>query len=306
MATSANGWPAITSSGDARLTVIEPVPGRKFRVHRDAAAAFDYVIRRYHAEVEPITGGILDDWSYAYRPIRGGKRYSNHASGTAIDLNATQHPLGRKGTHSAAQLRAMDRIAGDLRGTMRHGARWSRPDAMHWEVSPGTTAAQLKAAVQAAPALRQYALGERVLEVGSTGADVAALQRMLGVADDGDFGPLTHKALQAWQTAQGLDADGVYGPMSHAKAATVPNPTSTAKDLPVTDPSASSPNLPQTDPVPSEWHARIARKGSALGGTTSLVAVLAHFDATAEATRAEIKALCAEIAALKAQLKEGN
>jgi hypothetical protein len=50
------------------------------------------------------------------------------------------------------------------------------------------------------------------LRRGSDGPAVAALQKALGVDDDGHFGPRTEQALADWQEAHGLYADGVYGP----------------------------------------------------------------------------------------------
>ena len=50
-----------------------------------------------------------------------------------------------------------------------------------------------------------------LLKKGSTGEDVKALQRFLGLADDGSFGPGTEAAVKAWQQKQGLAADGIVG-----------------------------------------------------------------------------------------------
>jgi hypothetical protein len=75
-----------------------------------------------------------DEWGYAFRDVRGvpGK-LSNHASGTAIDLNATKHPLGKVGTFPADKVPIIRALAkkyrlawgGDYRG---------RVDEMHFEV----------------------------------------------------------------------------------------------------------------------------------------------------------------------------
>ena len=63
------------------------------------------------------------------------------------------------------------------------------------------------------------------LTVGSTGADVTALQQILvskgftmpaGVAM-GTFGPLTKSAVAAWQASVGLPSTGYVGPLSRAK-----------------------------------------------------------------------------------------
>jgi putative chitinase len=57
----------------------------------------------------------------------------------------------------------------------------------------------------------------QVLRVGSRGAEVAALQKALGITADGSFGPGTEKALKEWQQAQGLTPDGVAGPKTLSK-----------------------------------------------------------------------------------------
>ncbi len=89
----------------------------------------------FHRLIEPIDKGQLDDWGYAFRPIRGTTVHlSNHASGTAIDLNATKHPLGASGTFKKAQERT-------IRELCRHyGLRWGgdyevRKDEMHFEIN---------------------------------------------------------------------------------------------------------------------------------------------------------------------------
>jgi len=52
----------------------------------------------------------------------------------------------------------------------------------------------------------------RTLVYGSHGADVARLQRRLGVSADGNYGPGTYAAVQAYQRAHGLAVDGIAGP----------------------------------------------------------------------------------------------
>lgn len=52
---------------------------------------------------------------------------------------------------------------------------------------------------------------QRTLRMGDEGPDVAWLQRKLGLAADGDFGPATKTAVIAFQEAHGLGADGIVG-----------------------------------------------------------------------------------------------
>ena len=52
------------------------------------------------------------------------------------------------------------------------------------------------------------------VRLGSRGADVAALQQLLGLAADGIFGPVTLKAVIRFQAQAGLAADGIVGPLT--------------------------------------------------------------------------------------------
>jgi putative chitinase len=55
------------------------------------------------------------------------------------------------------------------------------------------------------------------LRVGSKGDLVQRVQKALGIAADGDFGPGTERAVKAWQQANGLTADGIVGPKTLEK-----------------------------------------------------------------------------------------
>lgn len=127
---SQNGWPVHTSSSS--LAPLDWITGR---VDPTTVAIFDYLCRRFDAEVEPIR--VDWSWGYAYRAIRGRTSgYSNHASGTAIDLNAPAHPLGKRGTFTPKQATAIRRILADLDGAIRWGGNYSgRKDEMHFEVN---------------------------------------------------------------------------------------------------------------------------------------------------------------------------
>jgi hypothetical protein len=50
----------------------------------------------------------------------------------------------------------------------------------------------------------------------STRSDVRALQRKVGVAADGVFGPATERAVKRWQRRHGLVADGIVGPQTRS------------------------------------------------------------------------------------------
>ncbi|CAB4932806.1 unannotated protein [freshwater metagenome] len=58
---------------------------------------------------------------------------------------------------------------------------------------------------------------DSVLKRGDSGSRVVALQKALGITADGEFGTATHKAVRAFQRANGLAIDGVVGSMTASK-----------------------------------------------------------------------------------------
>ena len=137
---SANGWPVLTKDE----TAVIRVAGGAFRIAPACAPVFAAFIARYDAEVEDLSGPVLDDWSWADRLVRGSTTsISNHASATAVDLNATRHPRGSRGTFTDAQDRAIRRLRADF-PVLRYGGTFRTvPDEMHWEIdaSPAEVAA---------------------------------------------------------------------------------------------------------------------------------------------------------------------
>lgn len=135
MRSSQNGWPASKDPEEIQI-VSKRVPGTglKLRVAAPVAPLLIAFARDFHKEIERINEGQLDDWGYAYRDIRGASTLSNHASGTAIDLNATQHPLGAENTFTDEQARTIRRLC------RKYGLRWggdyrNRKDEMHFEIA---------------------------------------------------------------------------------------------------------------------------------------------------------------------------
>lgn len=55
---------------------------------------------------------------------------------------------------------------------------------------------------------------EVVVKKGMRGAAVRAVQRKLGIAADGVFGPATARAVKRFQRRRGLTADGIVGPIT--------------------------------------------------------------------------------------------
>jgi hypothetical protein len=55
-------------------------------------------------------------------------------------------------------------------------------------------------------------------------ADIRAVQRKVGVAADGVFGPMTERAVKRWQRRHGLVPDGIVGPQTRSAMGIGPGP----------------------------------------------------------------------------------
>lgn len=69
---------------------------------------------------------------------------------------------------------------------------------------------------QPKPATKKPQVG-RTLNRGDRGNDVKIVQKIVGVKQDGIFGPDTEAAVKRYQRAHGLTADGIVGPKTQAK-----------------------------------------------------------------------------------------
>ena len=131
---SYNGWPASKDVESIRIKSY-PIKGTKIKLRCAYLAAPLLVAfaEDFNELIEPIDGGALDDWGYCYRDVRGvpGK-LSNHSSGTAIDLNATKHPLGKAGTFPAEKVPMI--LALTRKYGLNWGGTWTRKDEMHFEI----------------------------------------------------------------------------------------------------------------------------------------------------------------------------
>jgi hypothetical protein len=147
MIKSANGWTASKVRTEIGIESF-PVPGTKMKLACAKAVAPLLVgfAAEFHELIEPIDEGTLDDWGYCFRQVRGSTdNLSNHSSGTAIDLNATQHPLGKAGTFPAEKV-PMIRALAKKYGLLWGGDYRNRKDEMHFEVTltPAKAAALIK------------------------------------------------------------------------------------------------------------------------------------------------------------------
>ena len=136
MTRSQNGWPVLLPE-ECRVWNINQGPVH-FRLHPGGAGFVLAHFALWYAEnVERIAGDSWDDWGHAVRTIRNSSDVvSNHASGTAIDINAQAHPLGRRHTLTDQQeWLLLRRLRGRYARLIRWGGQYQhRADEMHYEL----------------------------------------------------------------------------------------------------------------------------------------------------------------------------
>jgi hypothetical protein len=143
METSYNGYPASKDPAEIKIKSYS-VKGtdRKLRCAESVGPLLAAFAAEFHELIEPIDNGGLDDWGYCFRMVRGTTdKLSNHSSGTAIDLNATRHALGKVGTFPAEKVPMIRALA------KKYGLKWggdyvNRKDEMHFEVEVSATKAK--------------------------------------------------------------------------------------------------------------------------------------------------------------------
>jgi hypothetical protein len=143
MLKSYNGYPASKDPDEIRITsYLVKGTDRKLKCAESVGPLLAAFAAEFHELIEPIDAGVFDDWGYAFRMVRGTTdKLSCHSSGTAIDLNATKHPLGKVGTFPAEKVPMIRALA------KKYGLKWggdykSRADEMHFEVEVTQAKAQ--------------------------------------------------------------------------------------------------------------------------------------------------------------------
>ena len=146
METSYNGYPASKDPAaiDIKSYLVRGTD-RKLKCAESVGPLLAAFAAEFHELIEPIDEGTFDDWGYCYRMVRGdATKLSNHSSGTAIDLNATHHALGKVGTFPPEKVPMIRALA------KKYGLKWggdykNRKDEMHFEVE--VSAAKAKALI---------------------------------------------------------------------------------------------------------------------------------------------------------------
>lgn len=224
MPVSQNGW-----SANDRSVIETYVVGNGIKValrEGDAGFVLQHFANWFDANIRDIdlnyNNGDLDDWGYAERPIRGGSDLSNHASGTAIDINATQWPLGSAPSKylTAAEVAKVRAQLKFYDGVIRWGGDYTgRKDPMHFEInSDAASVARVAAKIRgevAQPAPAPAPSGD---------PDVRWIQERLNywgwnLVVDGVRGIKTTTAIREFQKAKRLASDGIVGPKTRAQLA---------------------------------------------------------------------------------------
>lgn len=202
---SQNGWPLVQPTAAGLRWNMPQVTG-SVRAGAVWVVLFN-LINQFAALVEPVQRN--KSWGYSYRRIAGSSKWSNHASATAVDLNAPMHPAGRRGTFKKSQYATIATILKGLDGVVRHGESFA--DGMHFEIAPKATQAQV---TTVAARLLQARLVAHGYDLGATGPGKDGV--------DGVRGAKTDAAVKEFQTAHGLDDDGIDGPKTWAALITTP------------------------------------------------------------------------------------
>lgn len=147
MAKSLNGWPVLVPS--STLLSRKRIPGTKrdITMRRSVLPLFLALGNDYHDWIKTVDTGAFDDAGYAYRQARAANDYSNHASGTALDINWSQEGAqgsswGKKFFDDPDHAKTVDWLK-ELYQIVDWGGDWRANDYMHWELKPGTTQADV-------------------------------------------------------------------------------------------------------------------------------------------------------------------
>lgn len=222
----ANGWTGVYPGGvPAHLLGVARAAGVAVTVQSALVPMVEALLTATERAGYDVLPG--QTWGYANRAIRGSSTPSNHSRGKAVDINSATNPMQSSfRTDIPPRVVAMWEACGWFWG----GRYLNRPDAMHFEylgrpsdVAQDTRRAQAYAGEKPTrPAASKWRErvdaepGSRTISRYDRGDDVALVQRFLALGDDGEFGPLTDRAVRRYQRMRGLDVDGIVGPKTWA------------------------------------------------------------------------------------------
>jgi hypothetical protein len=158
MPRSINRWPVLGDHSADLATGTVPGTNIRLRMRRDVLPLFLALAADWHRQVAPLRKGECG--AYDYRQARASSSWSDHSSGTAMDLNwaheGKQGPRGGMATMTPAQIKAAAALRTKYRvviwgGDKARGGDYRQPrywDPMHYALKPGTTVADVKAVIK--------------------------------------------------------------------------------------------------------------------------------------------------------------
>jgi hypothetical protein len=231
MPVSINGWPVLPTNSSKLKTFTIPGTNRKITLRADIAPILLALAAEYDKKIASVDGGTFDDWGYAYRGANASSKWSDHSSGTAMDLNATKEGRMGSGPYSwwknynrylkAKALKAKyacviwggsTQLGGDYR-QMRY---W---DWMHWAIAPGTSLYEVQRNINRLGIKSNgYLWGTRPtvstakVQPGMKNSQVMVVKKALKkefpesnmTMTDATFGPATQAAWKRWEARCGF------------------------------------------------------------------------------------------------------
>lgn len=212
MANSQNGWPVATAAQQDRAALLRDVKVPNGVLAGDVAVIFRWLADQYDRRVERLIPGWC--WGWHVKTIEGSRVVSNHASGTAVDFNAPDNPMGvpTRTVLTPTQIAACHRIEEESDDVLRWGGDYvTRPDAMHWEIVGSRAAARALATRIRGGTMpgrqvdtMRFSVALPVLRQGDDDAKmpgynlITRMQRIVGADDDGRWGDETTVKIAAW------------------------------------------------------------------------------------------------------------
>ncbi len=213
---SQNGYTVLDDYDSCGLYYADTV---KFYLRPDDCGwLLNHFATRFDKKVENLNP--TDCHGFSRRTISGTNEWSNHASGTAVDLNATQHKHGVEGTFTNSEESNLRELLKNYDGVLKWGGDYrSLVDEMHVEIDKPYDFVKLVAG----RLRRKGVVYLDKLQPGLRNLDVYIVKRELFVRGysvgtlNNYFSLALKTAYAEWQRAlgySGVDADGIPGPSS--------------------------------------------------------------------------------------------
>ena len=204
-----------------------------------------------------ITGGTSDSQLAQAKTFRD--QYNKAEMPAAVALHANDPQLTAEETKYVMNMPIVNTTG--LSAAAAHKAVMSAPR------NPAPSGSAFAVSTGNAPPVQT---SHKQIKKGASGADVKAWQAILGMVQDGKFGPQTEAATKKWQSDHGLKGDGIVGPGTWAKAAEVANPNGTPA---VSTPSQVASVTGKSTVGPATQAATPAQKSTVAAATTGAVTV---------------------------------